>query len=318
MHQAQVHTWGEPPRYVEVPSPPSPGPGEVKVKLLATGLHRVVRSRAAGSHYSSSSSSAGLPHVPGIDGTGTTEDGKIVYFSSFTGPGAMSEEVNLPARSLVELPEGLDPIKAAALVNSAMSSWMALAARTSGLKQGFGVLILGVTSASGRLAVPLSRALGAGSVVGAARNGEAMKRLGLDTSIVLSDKVEDTDWSVLGQEGVDIVLDYVGGPLTTHLLSTIHVPAGRALQYVHIGSLSGSTSISIPGAALRGEDITIRGSGPGAWSLEGLGREMPGLLEALKGVDDGMVGVRSVSLRDVEAEWVREESGQGERVVFVP
>lgn len=311
MHQAQITTWGQPPTYASVPSPPAPKEDELRVRLLASGLHRVVRSRASGAHYSAKAE--GLPHVPGIDGVGTTEDGKTVYFTSFA-TGTWSEELNVARSAVAELPQGLDPIQAAGLMNPLMSSWMALKKRTSpgAVREGFSVLILGVTSASGRVAVALARALGAGRVVGAARRKEAMEGLGLDGMVVVAEKAEETDFSGIGE--VDVVLDYVSGPLAARALQAVSPPEGRTLDYVHIGSVSSVMEISIPGAVLRSKDVAIRGSGPGSWSMGVALRENPAMLEVLRKIPEQPV--RKVKLSDVEAEWTRE--GDGERVVFVP
>lgn len=305
MHQAQVTTWGQPPKYVEVPVPPPPSDDEIRVKVIASGLHRVVRSRAADTHYSSGS----LPHVPGIDGVGATEDGRTVYFSSFS-VGALSEEVNIPKRAVCDVPDGLEPVTAAGMINPAMSSWMGFKARTTGLKKGFSVLILGATSASGRLAIPLARTLGAGRVIGAARSKAAMDGIeGIDEKVVIAEKVEETDFSALGD--VDVVIDYVYGPLTLHLFNSLK--SSRPVQYVHIGALSGDMEMSVPGAVLRSKDITMRGSGPGAWAMAEVLKEMPALLEALKHVPKQPIKV--VKLSEVEEQWEREEK---ERVVFAP
>lgn len=96
---------------------PGPDSDLVQVKVIASGVHRLVRSRAAGKHYSAK----GLPHIPGIDGTGTTTDGKLVYFSTITPTGGtMADYVNVPKRATISLPEGADPVQIAGLVNPAM------------------------------------------------------------------------------------------------------------------------------------------------------------------------------------------------------
>lgn len=304
MHQAQVTTWGQPPKYVDVSEPPRPSDDEVRVKIIAAGLHRVVRSRAAGIHYSSGS----LPHVPGIDGVGTTDDGKTIYFTSF-GVGSMAEYVNVPKRSMMPVPEGVDPIQAAGITNPAMSSWAALKLRTSNLPKDFSVLIVGATSASGRVAVYLARALGAKRIIAAARNQAALEALGADENIVLADEPGKTDFSTVGE--VDVILDYVYGPLALHLLNSLKT--AKPVDYIHIGSLSGDMEISLPGAVLRSKPLTIRGSGPGGWSTRDLAAVMPDLLEALKLVPEQPIKV--VKLADVESEW---NSASSERVVFVP
>ena len=303
MHQAQVTQWGQPPTYTEVPEPQAPGPDEVRVKVIAAGLHRVVRSRAAGKHYSSGD----FPHIPGTDGVGTTDDGKAVYFSSFS-VGSMSEYVNVPKRSVLPIPEGIDPVQAAGITNPAMSSWMAFKTRTSKLPKDFSVLILGATSASGRVAIPLARSLGATRIVGAARNKATLDTLDLDESIVITDDPEKTDFNTLGD--VDVILDYIYGPLTVHLFNSLQ--PNKAVEYVHIGSLA-TLEMNLPGAVLRSKNLTIRGSGPGAWSMQELLAVMPEMLEALKNVPEQPVKV--VKLADVEREW---ESTGSERLVFVP
>ena len=56
---------------------PVPGDGEVRINVTAAALSNVVRSRASGTHYSSSGD---LPFVVGIDGVGRLDDGRRVYF----------------------------------------------------------------------------------------------------------------------------------------------------------------------------------------------------------------------------------------------
>ncbi|KAI4159520.1 MAG: hypothetical protein LQ342_006521 [Letrouitia transgressa] len=303
MHVAQVTAWDQAPKYISLPTP-APEPNEYLIKIFATGLHQVVRSRAAGKHYSVNT----LPHVPGIDGVGTLPNGQTVYFSCFGPGGSFAEYITRPDAMVRPLPKGLDPVQTAALVNPAMSSWMALKARCENLPSDFNVLIMGATSASGRLAVSLARHFGASKVFGSGRNEESLKEVGLDGFVVLKDDPSETDWSALGH--VDIILDYVYGTQAARLLTQIN-PKGR-VQYVHVGSLGG-TEMSLPGVALRGKDLVIRGSGPGAWSMGDMAKEIAGLLEALVSVGDQKVEI--IKLEDVEAAW--NKKGEG-RMVFVP
>lgn len=306
MHAAQVEQWGQLPRYVELPTPELPAfdSNTVQVKLLAAGLHRVVRSRASGRHYSAKS----LPHTPGVDGVGVTTTGQRVYLSAFQSGGSFAEVLNVAKKDLLPLPDGLDPVQAAGMSNLAMSSWMALKLRCENLPEGFSVLIMGATSASGRAAITFARHLGAKRIVGVARSEETLKRLGLDEIIVLKENTTETDYSKLGH--VDVVLDYLCGPLATHLLQTLK-PEGR-VQYVHIGGLAG-TELVVPGDVLRSNDIVIRGSGAGSFSMKALWGEMRGLLQALVGAEEHKFRVEK--LEDVEKVWLQDG---GDRIVFVP
>ena len=89
----------------------------------------------------------------------------------------------------------------------------------------------------------LARFLGAGKVIGCARNKKALKAVpGLDESVTLLDPVEKTDFSSLGR--VDVVLDYIYEAPAVHLLKSLE-PKGT-VQYVHVGSLAG-LEMSLPG-----------------------------------------------------------------------
>jgi len=308
MHAAVVSTYGKPPAYTAIPDLPAPTSSQLQLKVLATGLHNIVRSRASGTHYSSPP----LPQIPGIDGIGQSSDGARYYFNAFRTGGTFASHINVERNGAIPVPDKVDTVQAAALVNPATSSWMAMKARAIDLPADFTVLILGATSASGRLAIPLARANGAALVIGAARNADTLSTLELDSSLIVADDASKTDFSSLAGVEIDLVLDYINGPLPTALLST-HKQM-KPLQYVHIGTLSGQ-DMALPGAVLRSNNLTIRGSGPGAWSLAEAAKEMPALLEALGAV--GEQKVRVAKLEDVERQWDSKVDGEG-RVVFAP
>ncbi|KEQ76903.1 quinone oxidoreductase [Aureobasidium namibiae CBS 147.97] len=298
----QFTAWGEPPRYTEVPMP-SPESDETPVKVLASGLHVVVRSIASGKHYASGT----VPYTPGVDGVGQRlSDNKLVYFISFPG-GGYQEILNVERRKMVELPEGVDPYQVAGYANPALSSWMALTARTKDLPEKFTVLVMGATSASGKIAVEVARILGAGKVIGMSRSKETLEKVGVDEMIILDNDISETDCSAAAE--VDVVLDYLYGPVAQHVLSTVNFT--RPVQYVHIGGLAG-TEMMLPGHVIRSKDITIRGAGPGSWSREAMRPEIPRILHAFKQFKTHEIKV--VPLSEIEEHWHNEK----DRVVFTP
>jgi len=313
MHAALVTKFGQPPAYTEIAKPePAPASSDlVHIKVLYAGVHQVVRSRASGQHYSvnkHSSPDQPVHLVPGIDGVGTISTGEHVYFINFGPAGAMSEYLNVPKAMVRVLPEGVDPLQAAAFVNPVLSSWMALKYRTNDLpKYGWNALIMGVTSSSGIAAIAVARALGAKKVIGVARNVKKMEELGLDVAIKLEEDASKTDFAAAGH--VDVVLDYVYGEHAVEFLKQVKTDAGP-LQYVEIGGLSGQQEINLPGAILRSKDVTIRGAGPGAWQMKKIGGELEEMLKVLKGFRNQ---VDVVPLKDVETAWTK--TG-GERLVF--
>jgi NADPH:quinone reductase-like Zn-dependent oxidoreductase len=295
MKIAQVTEFGQAPKFVETETPPTPAPDSdlVQIKVIASGVHQLVRSRAAGQHYSAQ----GLPHTPGVDGVGTTPEGQLVYFTILTPKGgSFAEYINVPRTMAKPVPEGADPVQIAGLLNPGMSSWTALAFRTTSLPKDFSVLINGVTSTSGALAISIARHLGAGRVIGVARNVMKMDTLGLDEIIELKEPATETDFSKAAN--ADVILDYLYGEPAAHLLSSLKPT--KPVQYVQIGSLA-SAEMKLPSTVLRSKDITIRGAGPGAWKMSEFALQLPDLLNALVKVKTQPL--KTVALKDIEKAW---------------
>jgi len=305
--RAVIHEWGSAPKFMQVPLS-EPSSDMVRVKVIAAGVHAVVRGRAAGKHYSCKE----LPHVPGVDGVGIIEDtNQMVYFLSMEG--TLSEEVNVPKENVTALPEGSDPIQVAAMTNPAAAAWMPLAGPAIGdLPKDFTAMILGATSASGRLAISFARSLGAKRIIGVARNKEKLECIeGLDETIVAQEDAKKTDFSTVGD--VDVVVDYVYGPLCLHLLESLkcNVPC----TYVNVGGLSGS-DLNLPSHFLRSKKLRMVGAGMGSWSTAEWNAQTPAALEALKQTDRSSQAITVKPLKDVEKEWnATSTEGEG-RLVF--
>jgi hypothetical protein len=198
MRAAVVTSFGRPPACQDFPEPTPTKSTEFLVDVLAAGLYPRVRAQAKGSHYTSSEE---LPLVPGIDGVGRGPDGTLRYFLlPDTTMGAMAERTVIDLRRSVVLPEDTDPIRVAAAMNPAMSSWLALRQRIT-IEPGQCVLILGATGNAGQLAVPIAKHLGAGQVIGAGREPGRLA--------VLRDLGAEATVSLAGD--VDVVLDYLWG-----------------------------------------------------------------------------------------------------------
>ncbi|KIV95577.1 hypothetical protein PV10_03213 [Exophiala mesophila] len=306
MRAITVSSWGASPAFSSShPSPAAPTSDQVTLKILAAGLHQLVRAQASGTHYSTTS--ATLPYVPGSDGVGVTPDGQTVYFSSIATGGAFAESITVPKSAITPIPEGADPVQIAGLLNPGMSSWMALKTRTENLPAKFTVAIVGVTAISGKVAVQFSRLIGAGRVIGLARNAKELAAIDLDERIVLKDNPEETDYSTLGD--VDVILDYLYGPGIMALLNALK--SSVPTQYVQIGSMA-SQDLSFPAAIFRSKNLTIRGSGPGAWSGAQFGEQLPSLLAAVAKLPNLDLKVRK--LEDAEQAW----AAKRDRTVFVP
>ncbi|KAJ3054829.1 hypothetical protein HK097_000694 [Rhizophlyctis rosea] len=316
MKQVQISAWGTLPKYVDTPAPPTPNANSdlVQIKVLASGLHSLVRGRATGKHYSANI----LPHIPGADGVGlTVPDNKLVYFIAITPQGgSFSELINIPRTSVFPIPDApsANPVTIAGMLNPVMASWMALSSRVSNLPPNFTCVILGATSLSGIAAVSVARAFGAGKVIGVARSASKMASLGLDTVIELQDDVSKTDFSAaITPENPDVVLDFLYGPPTLALFTAIK-KFSSPVQYVQIGTVI-SPSIEFPGDVLRSKPITMTGAGPGAWSMQrDFVRECPKMLEAIVFGKIQPGKFQEVRLEDIEVAWGQKG---GDRIVVV-
>jgi NADPH:quinone reductase-like Zn-dependent oxidoreductase len=308
MKAAVVSAFGSPPRYQEFTVPVPAGDDEILVNVLAAGLHPRVRSQANGSHYTSTGE---LPLVPGVDGVGRGPDGQLRYFIlPDTTMGSMAEQTVIDARRSVVLPDSTDPIAVAAAMNPAMSSWVALRQRTR-FQAGQDVLVLGATGNAGRMAIQVARHLGAGQVIGAARDGgqlAGLLALGADAAVPLEDCKAAAD--------VDVVIDYLWGEPAVAAMTAIltsRADRGKPLTWIQIGAVAGATA-AIPSAALRAARLDIVGSGQGSVSPREYLAELPALAEQIT-AGTFNVDASAVPLADVEQTWTATTK---QRVVLVP
>jgi NADPH:quinone reductase-like Zn-dependent oxidoreductase len=99
----------------------------------------------------------------------------------------------------------------------------------------------------------------------------------VDEIIVAEDDPKQTDFN--GLTKVDVVLDYVYGPLCEHLLSSLK--SSVPVQYINVGNLSKASNITLPDSVLRSKQLTLMGSGIGSWTMSESKTQLPGLLTAL-------------------------------------
>jgi NADPH:quinone reductase-like Zn-dependent oxidoreductase len=309
------------------------------IDVIAAGLHPRVRSQADGSHYTSTGE---LPLVPGIDGVGRGADGRLRYFVlPDTRLGAMAEQTVIDTRRSIVLPEDADPITVAAVMNPAMSSWVALRRRVP-FQAGQNVLVLGATGNAGQMAVQVARRLGANQVIAAGRNAgrpTGLPALGA-TGTVLLDTLPLTTGPLttgplttgpldedaagvaqrLGQAAAhaDVVIDYLWGEPTAAAMAAVitgRADHGQPLTWIEIGSVAGP-SAAIPSAALRAARLQIVGSGQGSVSTREILAELPALAQEIT-AGSFVIDARPTSLTEVEQAWA-DAAGTTQRIVITP
>jgi NADPH:quinone reductase-like Zn-dependent oxidoreductase len=289
---------------------PVPGQDEVRINVAAAALSNVVRSRASGTHYSSSGE---LPFVVGIDGVGRLDEGRRVYFVLPKPPlGSMSERTVVKSGQCIDLPDGLDDVTAAAIANPGMSAWAAMKERAK-LAAGETVLVNGATGTAGRLAVQIAKYMGAKKVIATGRNIEVLKSLaslGADMAIPLVENGDAMEEAFQEQfaEGIDVVVDYLWGQSAERLIIA-GAKAGREavpIRFVQVGSAS-ARDITLPSAALRSSAIELMGSGIGSVPVERLLKSIDELMQAT--LPGGFkIATKAIPLSAVEQTWATAEN----------
>src|ERR1700738_1802649 len=196
---------------------PSPGPGEILVKVAAAGVNRPDVAQRSGSY----------PLPPGAsDLPGLEVAGEVVA----AGPGATKHKVGDKVMSLVagggyaqyaiaqdaqamKVPDSLSMPEAGALPETLMAVWHNVFERGA-LKPGETLLIHGGSSGIGTMAIQLAKAFGSKVIVtvGSKEKAEACLKLGADRAI--NYKTEDFVAGVKAATdgaGANVILDMVGG-----------------------------------------------------------------------------------------------------------
>jgi NADPH:quinone reductase-like Zn-dependent oxidoreductase len=296
--------------------------GYESVELVAAGLHPIVRSLAAGSHYGSSGA---WPLIPGVDAVARTASGDLVFTGFIKAPyGTFAERMAVPKGMQIALPPNADPVKIAAGLNPGLSSWLPLNARATEVPALGAVLILGVTGMAGLLAVQNACILGATNVVGVGRNPASLKRaeqLGATSVALTGDRIADSAALVHALDGASstIVLDYLWGTAAETAFAAL---ARHGLDediadiaYVQIGAMAGPDA-RVPASLLRSRRIRVSGSGAGSASIADIIKQLPIYMQLIA---DGKIEVptKAFPLSAIADAWST-TANEPRRAVIVP
>jgi len=211
---------------------PSPGPGQVLVRVVAAGTNPVdTKLRADGSF-------AGLepPVILGADVSGVIEEAgpgvtdlapgdEVYYTPEIFGPGSNGAyaEYNVAAANIVaRKPASLSHEEAAAVPLAGGTAYEAIVRRLA-VRPGETVLIHGGAGGVGSFAIQIAKAAGARVLASAStENQETLKALGADVALdYTSDDVTETALDDTAGAGVDAVLDTVGGDTVVSSIAVV-------------------------------------------------------------------------------------------------
>ncbi len=235
--------------------PPTPGPGEVLVRVRAAGVNPGDRHAIRGVPYAARLMGYGLTApkqpVPGQDLAGDVEavGANVTRFEPGDkvfgwARGTFAEYATAPEDALEPVPGHLTFEQAAAVPTAGFAALQAVR-DVGGVKPGNSVLIIGASGGVGTLAVQVATALGA-TVTGVAstRNLELVR-----------------------STGADHVIDY-----------TTDDPTESTDRYDQVIDLAGSTSLRTASGVLAPQGTYVVVGGPKPDSITGMGRFASALL----------------------------------------
>jgi len=214
---------------------PRPGAGEVLIRVAAAGVNRPDILQRMGNY----APPPGTSDLPGLEVAGTVvalgpDAGGLAVgdqVCALLAGGGYAEYAVAPAPQCLPIPAGLSPLEAAALPETFFTVWTNVFDRGR-LAKGERFLVHGGASGIGTTAIQLAHAFGATvfTTAAGAEKGAACRRLGAKRAIdyKTEDFVEVIKAETKG-EGVDLILDMVGGDYTQRNLACLAVE-GRLVQ----------------------------------------------------------------------------------------
>jgi NADPH2:quinone reductase len=199
----------------DLPDPPDPGAGEIKVALAARGVQFVDVLMVAGDYQTKPP----LPFIPGGEGAGeviavgpdVTEFAVGDQVMTRHPPGSFAELATIPASAALPVPKNMDLIQAAGFRSAYATSYHALVQRGR-LQPGEVLLVHGAAGGIGLAAVQIGKVLGA-TVIATAGSEEKLavvKANGADHVINYANGFRDRVKELTDGRGADVIYDPIG------------------------------------------------------------------------------------------------------------
>ncbi|MEM7050031.1 MAG: NAD(P)H-quinone oxidoreductase [Acidobacteriota bacterium] len=222
---------------------PLPARGEVLVEVRAAGLNRADLLQLRGLYPPP----PGESEVPGLECAGVIADlGEEVEgwrvgdrVMALLAGGGHGELVTVPQGQLMPLPNGWSFVQGAAVPEAALTAWTNLV-EEGRMSSGEAVAITGANGGVGSFAVQLASALGA-RVLAVGRRAaalEPLRDLGATVTVPMASDLPAALRRANGGEGLDLVMDLVGGEWLPRLLLALKT-GGRL---VLVGITAGRTA----------------------------------------------------------------------------
>jgi putative PIG3 family NAD(P)H quinone oxidoreductase len=228
---------------------PTPGPGEILVKVAAAGVNRPDVAQRSGSYPPP----PGASDLPGLEisgevvalGEGASKHKIGDKVMSLVAGGGYAQYCIAPDAQAMTVPDGFSMIEAGATAETLMTVWHNVFER-GGLQPGETVLIHGGSSGIGTMAIQLAKAFGSKVIVtvGSQDKVDACLKLGADHAI--NYKTEDfvaRVKEITDGNGVELILDMVGGDYVDKNYDAAAMD-GRIVQIAVLNGMKATVNIS--------------------------------------------------------------------------
>ena len=195
---------------------PVPGPGEVLIDVVASGVNRADLLQRQGLYPPP----PGASDIIGLECSGrivAVGEGNVAGWQvgdevcALLAGGGYAEKVAVPAVQVLPIPDGVDLVAAAGLPEVASTVWSNVV-HTGRLGAGETFLVQGGTSGIGTHAIQVAKALGArvAATAGAPDRLERCRELGADIAIDYHDDIPAELKKATDGHGADVILDNMG------------------------------------------------------------------------------------------------------------
>jgi putative PIG3 family NAD(P)H quinone oxidoreductase len=225
----------------ETRSVPTPGPGEILVKVQAAGVNRPDVAQRSGAYPPP----PGASDLPGLEiagavvalGAGATRHKLGDKVMSLVAGGGYAQYCIAQDAQAMLVPDALTMLEAGATPETLMTVWHNVFERGA-LQPGETLLVHGGSSGIGTMAIQLAKAFGSKVIVtvGSQDKADACLKLGADRAI--NYKTEDFVAAVKAETsgaGANVILDMVGGDYIERNYETAAID-GRIVQIAFLGA----------------------------------------------------------------------------------
>ena len=275
MRAIEIREFGGPDVLVPVTRPdPVPGPGELRIRVTASGVNRPDVLQRKGAY----APPAGASDLPGLEVAGTIESGDAEALAqaglaigqrvcALVAGGGYAELCVAPVAQCLPVPDGLDDVAAASLPETFFTVWSNVFDR-GGLQPGETLLVQGGTSGIGVTAIQLGKALGARVAVTAGSDEKCQACLDLGADLAVNYRSADFVEAVrgfTGGRGADVILDMVAGDYIAREVSCLADDGRLVIIAVQGGVRAGFNAgevlrrrLTVTGSTLRPRPVAFK------------------------------------------------------------